>query len=169
MDHSTPNRRRRWLTIVAGVLVFLAVVGVAAIVVVTNLVRERVDVKPSSAEDATEEFQKVRAQFGDRQPLFELEGSGRPKYLGDTVTSTHTGPRLETLHMLAWDPDEGELARFSLPFWILRMKLTPFQFDSSDSGLDEFEIRIEDIEKFGPGLILDHLTDEGDHVLLWAQ
>ncbi len=170
MDNfSTANRRRRWLTIVAGVLVFLVVVGVAAIVAVTILVRDRVDIETSTEENATGEFQKIRARFGHTQPLLEIGSDGQPHYLTTAAASGGAGARPETLHILAWDPEDGELARVSLPFWILRMKSTPFKFDSSDAGLDQFEIRVEDIERFGPGLLLDHLTDDGDHVLLWAQ
>lgn len=169
MADTTPNRRRRWLTIAAGVLVFLVVVAVAAVIAVTMLVRERVDIQTSTEETAREEFEKIRAQFGNRQPLLEIGDNGKPRYLTDAAASTPAGPPLETLHLLAWDPDDGDLARLSFPFWILRMKSVPFRFDSSDSGLEEFEIRVEDIEKFGPGLILDHVSDGGDRVLLWAQ
>ncbi|MCA1584816.1 MAG: hypothetical protein LC791_08610 [Acidobacteria bacterium] len=77
----------------------------------------------------------------------------------------------DTLHVLAWDPDEERLARISLPFWLLRMKSTPIELAAYASGLDDegVELSAEDIEKYGPGIVLDHTTSSGERVLFWAQ
>ena len=51
------------------------------------------------------------------------------------------------------------------------MKSDPIQFSAYASGLDEegVSLRPEDIEKYGPGIILDTRTRDGERVLVWAQ
>ena len=62
------------------------------------------------------------------------------------------------------------LARFSVPFWLLRMKAEPFRFSTYASGLDDHvNLKPEDIEKYGSGIILDTQTKSGERVLLWAR
>ncbi len=163
--------RRRWLPIVAGIGVLLLFLAVGAIFAVVTLVRESLDIQAASGENATVEFDKVRAQFGQRAPLLEVAESGRPRYSAERVGSAEPGRQLETLHVLAWDPDEGRLARFRLPFWFLRLKSTPIEFSAYASGLDDegVSLRAEDIEKYGPGVILDYSTPSGERVLFWAQ
>jgi len=72
--------------------------------------------------------------------------------------------------VLAWDPDEQKLARFEIPFWLLRLKETPIRFGTFASGLDEMRIslRASDLERYGPGIIVD-VTRDGKDVLLWVE
>ena len=58
-----------------------------------------------------------------------------------------------------------------LPFWLLRLKSDPIRFSAYASGFDDeaSTCRPEDIEKYGPGIILDGTSPEGERVLLWAQ
>jgi hypothetical protein len=95
---------------------------------------------------------------------------GRPRHATD-IADAVPGRRLDTLHVLAWDPDEGKLAKVSLPFWFLRLKSTPIELSAYASGFDDegVSLRAEDIEKYGPGVILDYSTPSGERVLLWAQ
>jgi hypothetical protein len=72
---------------------------------------------------------------------------------------------------MVWDDDDERLMSFSMPFWLLRMKSTPIEFSSYASGMDDggVDLRPEDIEKYGPGIILDTTSRQGERVLLWAQ
>jgi hypothetical protein len=162
--------QRRWPHIVAGLAILVAFLAVGGIFAVVTWVRESVDITETTGEDATGAFDKVRAQFGGRMPLLEVTDRGKPRYAAQTVDEV-PGRKLETLHVLAWDPDEGKLARVSLPFWFLRLKSSPIEFSAHASGLDDegVSLRAEDIEKYGPGVILDHSTPSGERVLLWAQ
>lgn len=162
--------RRRWVPIVAGVGILLAFLAVGAIVAVVVVVRQALDVQTLGETDATAEFEKIRAQFPNGAPLLELAEGGQPRYTSDRNASSSAGS-VETLHLLAWDPDERRLARFSLPFWFLRMKSGPIALGAYTTGLDDHEVdlRPEEIEKHGPGIILDHTTASGERVLFWAQ
>jgi hypothetical protein len=60
-----------------------------------------------------------------------------------------------------------------MPFWLLRMtKGQPIRISSNDDpGSDavKLKITVEDLERRGPGLILDHKEASGERVLVWAQ
>jgi hypothetical protein len=35
--------------------------------------------------------------------------------------------------------------------------------------LEDLKLTVEDLERFGPTLIVDHSSASGDHVLVWSQ
>lgn len=124
--------RRRWVPIVFGIAVLLVFVGIGAIIAVTAWFQQNLQVETRSLRDAESEFDTVRKKFGDRRPLLEMR-DGRPEYSRDRVKegpnaagATHPSS-LQTLYVLVWDPDDERLARFSLPFWLLRMKSDPIR------------------------------------------
>jgi hypothetical protein len=71
--------------------------------------------------------------------------------------------------VLAWDPEDEELVRFELPFWLIRLKESPIRFGTFATGLDELRISMTaaDIERYGPGIIID-ITRDGKDVLVWV-
>jgi hypothetical protein len=78
---------------------------------------------------------------------------------------------LSTLHVLAFDRDKGETVTFSLPFWVLRMKSGPIRISAYQQGWDDrgVSLRVEDIEKHGPGIIIDATERNEGRVLIWAE
>ncbi len=162
--------RRRWVPIAFGIAVLLVFIGIGAIIAVTAWFQQNLQVETRSPQDAQTEFDAVRKQFGDRPPLLEMR-NGRPGYTVEHAKApTGSGARLETLYVLAWDPDDERLARFSLPFWLLRMKSDPIRLSAYAAGMDDrADLRPEDIERYGPGIILDTGPGSGERVLLWAQ
>ena len=165
-----PSRRRRWLPILAGVGILLVFLCIGAVIAVVSVVRETVHVDAIAESDATSEFDKVRAQFAGRAPLLEFAEGGRPQVSESAREAGASTARLDAMNMLAWDPKERRLVRFSLPFWLLRLKSGPIAFSGYASGLDDrVSLRVEDIERYGPGIIVDHTTPSGQRVLFWAQ
>ena len=163
--------RRRWPYIVFGIAILLVFAFIGVVVVSVAWFQENMEVERISEGNAHDEFEKVLQKFPGREPLLELH-NGVPRYTKarDEPPSAH-GNSLTRLNILVWDPEEEHLARIALPFWLLRMKSDPIQFSAYASGLDEdgVDLRPEDIEKYGPGIILDTRTRDGERVLLWAQ
>ena len=161
---------KRWVMIVFGVAIVVIFVGIGAIVAITAWFQQNLEVKTLTASEADAEFDTIRNRFPGRAPLLEMR-NGRPAYSSERTAAPRPGGSLQTLHVLAFDPDERHLARFSLPFWVLRMKSDPIQFSTYASGLDDegVDLRPEDIEKYGPGIILDTVSRKGDRVILWAE
>jgi hypothetical protein len=163
--------RRRWPYIVLGVAVLFVFLGIGVIVAVTAWFQENMEVASSTDRDAQTEFESVRQKFAGREPLIEMH-DGVPRFTkARDASPASADTSLSTLNVLVWDPDEERLARIALPFWLLRLKSDPIRLGAYASGLDEggVSLRPEDIEKYGPGLILDTETSSGERVLLWAQ
>ncbi|HUE88642.1 MAG TPA: hypothetical protein VMO26_21405 [Vicinamibacterales bacterium] len=165
------SKRRNWPWILFGVAVVIVVIGIAAIVATTAWVQQNLTVQDSTDVDAEREFDAVRARFAGRPPLLELR-NGRPVYTGGQPPEPEASPpRLDRLNVLVWDPDDQRLASFAMPFWFLRLKSGPIEFSAYASGMDNegVELRPEDIEKFGPGIVIDTTSPSGERVLVWTQ
>jgi hypothetical protein len=162
--------RRRWPFIVFGVAILFVFVGIGVIIASIAWFQENMDIERTSEGQAQDEFEKVLQMFPGREPLLELR-DGVARYTKERDAAPSAQGRLSRLHVLVWNPEEEHLARIALPFWLLRMKSDPIQFSAYASGLDEegVSLRPEDIEKYGPGIILDTRTRDGERVLLWAQ
>jgi len=164
--------RRRWVPIVIGVAILLVFIGIGLVIAVTAWFQQNVQSREITEREAQVEFEAVRAKFASRPPLLELRNdvprytAGRRPTAADTV-----GSSLQSLNVIVWDPDDERLTRVTLPFWLVRMKSDPIEFSAYASGMDDegVNLRPEDIEKYGAGIIIDAATRSGERVLVWAQ
>jgi hypothetical protein len=165
-----PRKKRRWIPIVIGIVFLILVLGIGAVIFSVAWFRQNLQVTEVSAPNAAQEFEAVRARFSGQRPLIEMR-DGEPEYVAERKDEPRSNVQLTTLHVMAWDADDEELVTFSLPFWLLRMKSGPIGFGSYASGIDRVSIRPEDIERHGPGLILDVTEDRRGRgrVLIWAE
>lgn len=170
MDGLPPKPKRRWIPIVLGIVFLLFVLAVGAVIFSVAWFRQNLQVTEVSATNAAQEFDAIRAKFAGQRPLLELR-DGRPEYVAEREKEPRSTVQLTTLHLMAWDEDDEELVKFALPFWLLRMKSGPIGFSSYASGIDRVSLRPEDIERHGPGLILDVTEDRRGRgrVLIWAE
>jgi hypothetical protein len=73
---------------------------------------------------------------------------------------------------MAFDPDEEKVVRMDLPFWLLRLQMRGTRFDvggGNNIDLARLRLTVEDLERYGPTLILDHKKSDGSRVLIWSQ
>ncbi len=170
MNDAPPRKKRTWIWIVLGVFLFLVVLAIGGIIFSVSFLRQSMSVTGMSATAADSEFDSVRAKFAGQQPLIQLV-DGRPQYDADrTAASTSTTP-LKTMHVMAWDDDEGQLVTFALPFWLLRLKSGPIQLSAYSQGWDDrgVSFRVEDLERHGPGLLMDVKEPDEGRVLIWVE
>ncbi len=170
MNDEMPRKKRRWIPILLGVLLLLGIVAVGAIVLTVSWFRQNMTITESTSEAATRQFDDVRARFPGQQPLIQLV-DGRPQYVAERASQSPTAAPLTTLHVIAFDNDEGKVVSFSLPFWILRLKSGPIRISAYQQGWDDrgVSFRIEDIERHGPGIIVDTAERGQGRVLIWAE
>lgn len=162
--------KRRWIPIVIGIVFVIFVLGVGAVTFTVAWFRQALHVTEASHDTAVAQFDAVRAKFAGQRPLLEMR-DGEPAYVAERKDEPRSNVPLTTLHLMAWDEDEEHLVTFALPFWLLRMKSGPIGFSSYASGVDRVSLRPEDIERHGPGLILDATEDRRGRgrVLIWAE
>jgi hypothetical protein len=82
------------------------------------------------------------------------------------------------VHVLVYEPDEGQLIRVSLPMWVVRKMEHHVDWDDVDVDGDDAEhvkrvlkrrIRLEDIEKAGLGMLVEVDEEDGEQVLVWLK
>lgn len=166
-----PTRKRRWWPIVAGVVVALGVV-VAGIGVASVLwFKDRIDIRPGATRpDAEVAFAAEKALFPDTQPMLVVDDRQRPRF-ADAADRRKNEGTIESVRVLAWSHDSGELATITLPFWLLRMKSGTFRFGERLPGVDDSGLQLDakDLERHGPGVVLETETPTGDRLLITAR
>lgn len=170
MNEQAPPKKRTWIWVALGIFVLFVIIAAGGLFLAFSLLRQNMDVTAMSETAAAEEFAAVRARFAGRQPLFQLI-DGRPQMVSDSSTRATPPQSVSSVNLLAWDEDDEQLVRVSIPFWLLRLKSGPIRITASSAGLvdREFDFRVEDVERHGPGLLLD-LPDQRDgRVLIWAE
>lgn len=162
---------KAWLWVVLAIVV-IGVLGVVAMAGIgVYFFSQHIDTKTASPANAAHDFEQVKLRFADQKPLIELDEHGR--YL-----RSHTGRKPpanakppESINVLAFDPDDGRIVRVNVPFWLLRMKMhgATIDFNGNHMNLEDLKLTVEDLERFGPTLIVDHRAASGERVLVWSQ
>ena len=131
---------------------------------------QHINTSRTTVEGAQQEFDAVRARFRGHKPLIELDAKGN--FLrSNTDRDAPGGTRPpESLHVMAFDPDDGGLVKMTVPFWLLRMKMQGnIDFGGNSVSLEELKLTVADLDRLGPSLVLDQANEGGDRVLVWSQ
>jgi hypothetical protein len=117
------------------------------------------------------EFEQVRARFTEGRPLIEVEGDDMERVRINHPPESAPRQPVKDLNLLVWTPDEDKLVRLSLPLWLLRFNASGFHVTTreGDVSFERFRLTVEDVERHGPGLVLDHESRDGERVLIWAE
>ena len=165
--------RRKWIPIVIGIVVLVMVVGIGLIGGLIWTVTRQVSVQEVSAQAGEEEFEKLRAPFAGQKAFIELPADGSDAEPSvHRELATHEPGKVSTIHVRVWVPSDGKLVKLDLPFWMIRlMGSKPIQLRSDESGFRGLTLKVtaEELERRGPGLIIDHGMREGERVLVWTE
>ena len=158
---------RAWVWIVVAIVVF-GILGVIAMAAAGLwYVKSHVNIQSATTQVASADFQTIRARFVDQKPLIELDERGNFLHANTDRPAGTTRP--QTLTILAFDSNDEKVVRVELPFWLLRLK-PQARVDMGGGNVDLAKLRltIEDLERFGPTLILDQKDSDGSRVLIWS-
>jgi hypothetical protein len=157
-----------WFVIGGAAVVILALLGIVAAGVF--LAVRSVETARVPAAEAMREFEEVRERFAGQEPLLTLDEAGRPEPMRREPPA-QPAP-IETVSVLAWDEREARLVRMNLPFWLVRLgNRGKINFRSGDLPFssEQLDLEVADLERFGPGLVLDFTGRRGERVLVWTQ
>lgn len=161
-----------WVLVVVGVVV-VGILGLIALAAAgLYFFARNVETRVASPAAASQEFDAVRARFAEQKPLIELDDRGRFLRAHTDRPAHPDSPPPGQVHVLVFDPDDGRIVSMSVPFWLLRLQRrgsTAFSVDGQRMDLEDLGITVEDLERYGPTLILDHATPSGERVLVWSQ
>jgi hypothetical protein len=156
--------RKTWLAILIALFV---IAGLAAIGVVAGSaywISRHVTTEAASADAAEAEFRRERLRFAGQQPLVEIRGDRENPTvhkIADATGPEH--PELQTLHAHVFTPESGKITRVDIPFWLLR-------FGNGLRFMDDMgAVTLEDLERHGPGLIVNGTGEDGQLILVWIE
>ena len=149
--------------VIIGIAVCIFVVGAGTVTWFYLSVFDSVDADEAVA---TRSLDEARARFSGQQPILELRD--------DKVSLLRKAPDvastrdLQNVQVLTWNAEEGTLTALTLPVWLLRLR---------DSGVDvsltadgtRLTMTMDEVERYGPALVLDHVEDDGSRVLVWTE
>ena len=145
---------RTWVkATVAGIAViavaFATLGGTAA-----YLVFRHMDRRTGGEAEAAQAIEAIKTRFGTRPPLVEIVD---PRSADIRINRpTETAPaRVDTVHIINWKSDTGELTRADVPLWLMRFSSVNI---ASQLGIApaRFSLTVADIERYGPGILVDY-------------
>jgi hypothetical protein len=169
-------KKTPWGLIILGTATFVVIVGVALVGVAGYFVYQQFKFQstPATRVAAEAEFEAIVRKFEGKKPFLEIiDGEPVVNSEAHAERQAHSEP-LEAIHVVVWDPNEEKLVRLNIPFWLIRMtKGKPIKLSAGDEEFGHGPVRLnvtaEDLERHGPGLILDHRETGGERVLVWAR
>ncbi len=168
------KRTRTWITIVVSIVAVIMVLGVAAIGGAAYWVYQHVHSETVAEETAGDSFTRARTRFSGQQALIEIGDSNQVVVHRADAPQDREVRKLNSLRAMVYDPNDGKLVDVSVPFWLLRLAPSGGRFSFlNDRNLsidsDRVRLTLDDLERRGPGLILDHHDRRGSLVLVWTE
>jgi len=147
---------------VGGVLIFCLVVVLAGGAWFFAAAFESASADERAASAA---FDDVRGRFSNVDPVFDIVGDDAVRRRAPPAAAA--AAPLQTLRLRHWGPDDDRMEDVSIPFWLLRFKAGAISATSSHVGLRN--VTAQDIERYGPTLLVDHEGRRGDRLLIWTE
>jgi nitrate reductase NapE component len=170
MDQSS---RKTWVSVLVAAVIVVFVLAVAAVGGAAYFIRSHVNTQVTPGSNAEEQFTQARARFAGQQALIEVRMGDQPIVHRDLASGAGPGTPLQSMRVIAYDRTSGKLVQISIPFWLLRLAPSKNFSFLGDRGIDvdtdRVQLKLEDVERRGPGLILDTTDRKGSQVLVWTE
>jgi hypothetical protein len=156
---------RTWVKATLGVVGVVAVLfgilaGTSAYYVMRNL-----DTRSASEAEAAGEFEAIKTRFGTRPPLIEIGDPQKAEVKINRPAEPSRTP-VSTVHVLTWEAEERQVFRTAVPVWLMRFSSANVL---SQLGLapERFRLTAQDLERYGPGVVVDFSRPGENRVLVW--
>ena len=167
------SNKKTWISVLIAAVIIVGVLAVTAVGGTAYFIYRHVHTQFTPTENADQQFAAARARFAGQQPLIEMRHGDEPLLHRELIPETMPTARLETMRVLAYDTRANKLVNVSIPMWLLRMapsnKFSFMKDNGIDFDSDRVHISIDDIERRGPGLILDQAERRDSRVLVWTE
>jgi hypothetical protein len=162
---------KTWVWVVAAIFI-LGILGIVAMAGLSiYFFSQHIETRNASPAIAERDFEQVKSQFQGQKPLIELDRNGRYLRSNTEIKAKPGASTPENVHVIAFDPDDARVVKVTIPFWLLRLKMQGATIDLNGRAMDLEDLRltVEDLERFGPILIVDYRSPDGERVLVWSQ
>ena len=176
----TSKKTPTWVWAVLGIVGLFVVVCVLLVGGGIYMFRQHVHAEAASTQDVQQEFEQARQRFAGQQPLVEIRetnNANRQVLVHKPPETAERRTNLQSIRVLAYDQHEGRLVRVDVPVWLARMMMSDrggsgrrrFAINGDNIEFDTGDLTFEDVERNGPGLIVDVGDGRGSQVLVWAE
>lgn len=158
---------RTWAKITLGVFGVIAVVVAALAGTGAYFVFRHMETRAGGEADAMQAIEAVKARFGSRPPLVEIADPRRADIrINRPVESSAV--HVDTIHIINWKSETREVARTEVPLWLMRFSTVNI---ASQLGIApaQFRLTVSDIERYGPGIIVDYGSAGEFRMLVWVE
>jgi hypothetical protein len=138
-----------------------ALAGIGAYFVLGNLERRN-----ASEGEALREMGAIRARFGARPPLVEIVDIRRGDIRINRLQNAD-GFRVTTLHIVNWNLESRELVRTEAPLWLMRFSSVNL-LSQMGVGPASLRLTVDDIRRYGPGIVVDYGPPGSFRVMVWV-
>lgn len=140
---------------------FAVLAGTGAYYVLRNL-----DTRSVSEAEIGSDFQAIRTRFGARPPLIEVADPQKADIRIQRPAEPDGRP-VSTLHVLTWEAEDRSVFRTEVPLWLMRFSSANVL---SHLGIapERFRLTVQDIERYGPGVVVDFNRPGKSRVLVWV-
>jgi len=162
--------RRSWLN---RLLILFGVLTLVGLVISAALFFAMTDWQTLTPEQAEARLAEARAAAGGTEPYIQVLSEDEI-VLRHELEPANPAP-IGALRLLAWMPERSKMISARVPAWFLRLKSgASFGLDSLAGEFAEELggrklLRMEDLQRRGPGLLLDLRLDRGRRLLLWSE
>ena len=144
------------------VLAFAALAGTSAYFVFRHL-----ELATKTEAAVTKDFDAIRTRFGARPALIEVTDP-RGRDFKINRPEQPDGRAISTLHVLTFTHEDGQVFRTEIPVWLMRFSSINI-LSSLGVAPERFSLTVKDIERYGPGVIVDFRRPGENRVLIWAE
>lgn len=157
---------RTWVKVTFSALGVVALCIIALGATSAYFVMRSMEKKTLTEAESQREADTVRARFAGRTPLIEVIDP-RAGDIRINRPQTADGREVSTVHVLAWKPAERELSRAEVPLWLMQFSTVNLL---SRFGVvpERVRLTVDDIKRYGPGIIVDYSSPGKDRVLVWV-
>jgi len=167
------STRKTWISVLIAAVIIVGVLAVSAVGGTAYFIYRHVHTQITPTESADRQFAEARARFAGQRPLIEIRKDDEPIVNRDVIPKTMPAAKLDTLRVLAYDTRANKLVNVSIPMWLLRMapsnKFSFMKDNGIDFDSDRVRLTLDDVERRGPGLLLDQADRRGSQVLVWTE
>jgi len=157
---------QRWAKATIGVVVVIVAIVAALAGTGAYFVLRHLEKTTTGEAAADKEMDAVRTRYAPRPPLVEIVD---PRS-ADIRINREQGPApgaVSTVHIVNWKAENSELVRTEVPLWLMRFSSMNLL---SKAGVTpaRFRLTVDDIERYGPGIVTDYRSPGVFRILVWV-
>ncbi|MGE5358937.1 MAG: hypothetical protein ACM3NQ_07935 [Bacteroidales bacterium] len=169
-------KKYNWLWIALGIVIFVVILAIAGVGGFGYYMYRQMEPSKTTGAHTEQEFAEVRARFEGEVPYIDFSSMEAGEGTVHHEQEKSEPAQVKQLRLVAYNPDDKTLVRVTLPMWLLNYaRNKPISFSGSGGGVqwDDEKVRLKvtpaEIERHGPGLIINTTSRSGEKVIIWAE